>query len=345
VSKDQLVFAQIEGAPPAWHRCQDAVLQPQCLASEAVTLLNADFTVEKQPLYRQDYYGIFQLVEGQVALVRPPLPKDPEERVLDIVSESYEIIQYTDFARMLEPLSQRWNIESIGLLGRGEVLYIMFRTGEMSVNGDDFQTFLTLHEHKDGRAAGATDHQNRIVCRNTFEAAMASGNARIRVPHERGANLELDFCTQLMTAHIARQDEIKGQLVRFAMQPLYASQVSGILERVYPTPAKPRRAELLARGAEFTAQYADLQTMATADLEKWEAMRANSERLRFTVLQEYYKENERNRYPGTKWALHVAGTAVENHRTGKGSRRVGESILFGSRGESMKRLFKELVAV
>jgi hypothetical protein len=112
---------------PAWHGL-GTVFEDAPLASEAIVRSGMDYVVAKCPLFIDTPWGPMNPEAGDAgakfALVRQPVADDMEPRLFGVCSADYEVVQNTELAEILDPLTRRWPVETAACLGLGETVLV-----------------------------------------------------------------------------------------------------------------------------------------------------------------------------------------------------------------------------
>ncbi len=331
---------------PAWHGLGEVFTDP-LTATEAVKKAGADYRVEKHPLQVQigSTFVPYQDEHGnkeKVALVRLPTEDDNVHRIFGIVSPRYHVMQNVDLAEKLDHLSKRWPVETIGVLGYGETIFITLDAGETKIGGDEIKKFFLITDtKKGGESLKIAFTPVRVVCGNTLTYGLSSALSSISLRHYATLGDELDF--QMNLVELMQEEEAKA-LAAFEMlskKKVIDVQVEQILTAVYPVPEKPRRAKVL----EAVGDVKDLGKRATKSLlDRYFKDKEGYEK-HVTVVEGYrestkrlYKEN----YPNTAWGVFNAVVEVEDYRKGGNA---AESALFGARAIRKSRAFEAAVNV
>ena len=103
---------------PAWHNVGEVFdVSEQLTATEAAKRARVDFPIEKWPLQAIDPVTGKDLATNQYAVGRGPMDNESELQILGTVGEKWTPIQALDIASKLDPLSQKYPVETVGALG------------------------------------------------------------------------------------------------------------------------------------------------------------------------------------------------------------------------------------
>ena len=148
----------------------------------AVQVARCDYTVEAQPMYRNDG-STFIEYPNRYAIVRTDTGQE-----FDIVSNIYEIHQNMDTARFVNEVFAQGEavIETCGALKGGRQFWMMARLPEVfePVPNDPighYLLFSSSHDRTQQLEAAITDV--RTVCSNTLRFALRQAQYRIQIRH------------------------------------------------------------------------------------------------------------------------------------------------------------------
>jgi phage/plasmid-like protein (TIGR03299 family) len=182
--------------------------------------------------------GTFQPVEGKLATVR-----EDNDKVLGIVGADYEVVANSDLKKLIQPLvdEQVLSISNMGYLNGGKKVFIQAEIAkDYQVVGEDYRGMITLLNSHDGTTTvslGTT--MIRVICSNTFTAAMKKLNEKFR--HSEGV-------TERVLSSTAIVDYVDGAMKKYseyaetlASAPCSASQFKQAMEAIYGKETKDMR--------------------------------------------------------------------------------------------------------
>lgn len=155
----------------AWHNL-GVVTQEGVGAVEALSILGGGYSFEKRPV-TVFLNGKETVVNDSYAIVRSATPDDNQERIFNYVTGRYNIIQPLTVCEMFDDFVEE-DVETLGMLGIGEKLFLTWQLPEISVNGNDkIQPYGFIAVGYDGKY-GITLNvvQTRVVCQNTWNVAV-----------------------------------------------------------------------------------------------------------------------------------------------------------------------------
>lgn len=336
---------------PAWHGLGQT-FDTAITMLEAVGRINAGYMVEKAPLFAK-VGNRYLAVEGQVGLVREPTTDDPEHRVLGIASrDDYGIVQNHEMARILDPLSETWPVETVGVLGKGETIFFTLDAGEMQVGRsrrEVVRQFFLVADTKDGKTSGRIAFTPvRVVCQNTLTMGLSAAVSKAALRHTADYSDEVKFRVGL-TKHMQRvMRETKARFDHMARAVLNADKVQAIIETSYPYPPLPAKVALAQAltprdRAELGEEYAvQLEGVDTAK-STYEYYRGRTEAFRDGAAELFSKINDEHPHiANTAWAAYNAVVECEDYRNG--GKGVLAAALFGARAVTKARAFEAAYA-
>lgn len=317
-------------------------------ASEATRRAGANITYERRPAFVYGANGEPIAVPDTYGIGREGLTERPgeelteaqkNESVLGTCSKTFELIGNMELAAMLDPLTERYPVESVGVLGDGERIFYCLRAPESSdVNGDEIRNYFTVLGTKTpGHRARIFYSPVRVVCYNTLIRGIREASINFEVRHTKGARDEMQFYSALVTQMAREQEETLWTFRRMAATPIAPEATRSFVEGVFALPKEPARSKeldrhdfdrLIAQGvAGAQAKYDN----AKSAREAWEKSCERVKEYRKTALELIARNNDLDsRHAGTVWAVYNGCTEVSDWRPG---RNAAESTLFGARAE------------
>ena len=149
---------------PAWHGL-GTVLPSRFTAEEGAKVAGLNWRYVKAPLYLPTghptpYFAVQRSDTGQVfqSVSKRYVPLQPRE-MLEVAA-----ILAKDGAR----------VESCGSLAGGETVFFLVAAGDYSLGGDAVRTYHLVTSSAGGGGWGITPTEVRVVCRNTWRAAVGA---------------------------------------------------------------------------------------------------------------------------------------------------------------------------
>lgn len=330
---------------PGWHEL-GTVFQDALGAEEATKLGRLDYEIQKIPLFVNAYGQ--EMETGTSALVRQPTDDAPEPFMLGTVSNDYRLLQNMEIARILEPMTGEWPVETVGALGNGERAFWCLDAGEAEVAGENLRQYFVVVDVKNGgNALRIINTPIRTECQNTLATGMAAATLNIALPHRVNLEKELDWYVQLQIQMRKQQQTLLEQFRAMATQKVVAKQVNAILKAAYPdvpAPRKVRMADALGPTTEylvgtFKDDIESARRRQAGGQERQEQFRASARELFERFNDEFPAVG------GTAWAIYNAVVELEDWRDGPGDRsEIATSVLFGDRAKKKEKAFGAALA-
>jgi hypothetical protein len=183
-------------------------------------------------------------------IVRMPVPEDDQIRIFGSpVRHDYELITPMMAAEVVD---RAWGnvggelktpIDTMGVLGLGETLFITSKVESFDVKGDEVQQYLYLHSPMYSNKAAHTGCTNvRIVCQNTMNIVLEQETNRPKyaIVHTPGALDELEkWLRQTHDYYTTVAEVTREALLLLANKKLQRSDAALLTEQVYPMPPAP----------------------------------------------------------------------------------------------------------
>lgn len=329
------------------------VIEAPIPMAEAIALAGLDYTVETHPLFfftkpatEGAYLDKYVVESGKVAIVRPPTKDDEEWRVLGTASPTYEVLQNTQIADLLEPLSIEWPLTAVGALGYGENTFFVLHAGEDEVKGEHIQKYLLLLDDKTGGGSlKCAVVPIRTHCLNTLTMGLNTAMFSAAINHIKGAQLEADFRVKLIAQAKKAEQATMAALRRFSETPLSKDEVVSIIEAAYPMPKKPKKVGLFEElnegklhGYEVDVEEQQLEKLMKVTA-TYDYYQTRVHAFREGALELFDRFNDE--FPdtaNTAWAAYNAVVECSDYR--KGGKNVSESLMFGDRSREKRRAFQ-----
>lgn len=307
---------------PAWHKL-GYVSEDEHTAVEAGDLIGLPKVYERPIAAKGDTF--YMPIEGYKAIVGvSQIEGKPKASTYAVVVDHYEVLTHEQFTHLFHRATGS-RVETMGLLGDGETLFLTAPISTMDVRGDEVNNFLMACNPLNGRAAiQARTTSVRIVCQNTLCAALKEETARaFRIRHTQGnVSGQVEDWLRLTWRQAQSMTELlKGAYDAMARFQLIPDTVAETLETVYPTPDEPERPTDDMRAAwekERDAQQSHQQTV----LELFEGSRTNTSATH-----------------GTAWGLLNACVEYEDFARPRSNARSG---VFGAGAERKSKAFDHL---
>jgi phage/plasmid-like protein (TIGR03299 family) len=206
-----------------WHGL-GTILPDYVDRAEGMKLAGHDRTIHTVPLYlKSDMPGIFPIVSDFVATVGSDRP----DHALGVVGETYGIVQESSLWDLADAFYGEggFRAETGGLLRDGRLAWLLLKNGNADVPGDpssvsDYVFLATSHDSSYPLSARRT--RVRVVCKNTWDAAMFGKQAIFSLKHTSRVNDRIEAVRSILERDRAEQQEeadILGQLVTQRIEP------------------------------------------------------------------------------------------------------------------------------
>jgi phage/plasmid-like protein (TIGR03299 family) len=193
----------------AWHGL-GTLIADYPTSAEAIKFAGLDYTVEKRPLFSLDNdnfenFSDQHTVEPNISVPNyfANLRTDTQE-VLGVVGKDYQIVQNRDAFSFFDSIldgNHGIKYETAGALSKGERIFITAKLPDyIRVGKEDLiEQYIFLTTSHDGYGSiTAAFTPVRIVCQNTLNAALHTGQNSVKIRHTANAVERLKQAHQLM---------------------------------------------------------------------------------------------------------------------------------------------------
>ena len=331
---------------PAWHRLGEVFDEDlKITASEAMHRADIMFGIDKHPQVVKLEDGT-ELNTDSFAVVREPTKDDDVHRVLATVGKDWTAIQAKDLGKMLDPISEKFPIETAGAIGKGEKIFLSMDAGDSKIAGEDHQLYWLVTDHRDGTGALSIAFTPvRVVCQNTLITGLRSSKVSVNLKHTKSINNDAAFYLDIFNQMARTQESVVEAMNSLTKVTLQESQVGQIMSAAYPSASQPNRLRL-SNGITADDVPANVWTRILNDRkdqnEEWEKRQARVDRIRDNAKERIEVFNQEfSHLANTPWAIYNAIVETEDYRRGwDGS---GTS-LFGQRAEAKARAFNKALS-
>lgn len=174
-----------------WHGLGKKV-GPDLTPDEMLDEAGLNWRVSKQPIYAHIEVGgkkkreVQSLIEDRYALTR-----DKDQKVFDIVGDKWKPVQNTEgfgiFHKLISNSGGKATMETAGALDGGRYVWALARLNSAFKIGKDHNHgyFLMALPHIFGKSILYQTTAVRVVCQNTYTAALMDGSNRWSMRHSR----------------------------------------------------------------------------------------------------------------------------------------------------------------
>ena len=328
---------------PAWHNVGEVFDAAEKLtATEAAKRARVDFPIEKWPLQAIDPVTGKDLATNQYAVVRGPMDNESEHQILGTVGEKWTPIQALDIAAKLDPLSQKYPVETVGALGKGERIFFSLDAGESQIAQEDHHLYYLVTDHRDGSGALQIAFTPvRVVCQNTLVYGLARSAIKGSLPHTRTIDADSTWYMNLLAQMNEAKDKVTDAMNFLAeVGPVSKVETDRIINAAYKA-SKPNRLKMSdtvskdninpKAWSKLLNDRKDEQILYQNNITRTERFReAANERL--DVFNQDFP-----RLANTPWAAWQAVCETEDYR--KGHADALGSAVFGDRAQAKVRAY------
>ena len=344
---------------PAWHGL-GTVFHDKINVSEAIERANIGFEIHKARNFARMDTDRFDEKGGRIvqsiptnsySVLREPTYDDPEWQVLSTVGEQWTPIQANDLANMLDPLSERYPVETAGAIGRGEKIFITLDAGGSSIAGEDHNLYYLITDHRDGSGALSMAFTPvRVVCQNTLSLGLNSAKVSVSLQHRKTIKEDAEWYTNLFTLMDTAKEDSIAQLNTLTAITITEDDAKRVINRSYPKPVKPTRLRL-SEGITGDDLPANVWSKLLEDREVLQRSYAQGvERIQIHKDMAFDRydifNQEHPKVAQTPWAIYNAIVETEDYRRGKEANQGRlTSALYGGRAVTKERAFRNASAL
>lgn len=329
---------------PAWHRLGKVFPENEKLTvSEAMSKADVLFKVDKYPQFVRMPDGT-ELETNSYAIVREPTSDDNNYKLLSTVGKEWTPIQATDLARMLDPISEKFPIETVGALGFGERIFLTLDGKETKIAGEDHHLYWLVSDSRDG-TSGLTIAFTpvRVVCQNTLITGLRNSKVSVNIKHNKSINADVEFYLDIFRKMATTKEQVVNALNSLTKTTLVEEQISLIVNSAYPDASKPSRVRL---SDSFNKIPVDLWETIKGEQEKHLEEYANRQKRIQTIREHAYERidvfnQEFPRFAQSSYAIYQAIVETEDYRRGHDK---SGTALFGSRADAKARAFNKALS-
>lgn len=206
-------------------------------------------------------------------LVRLPMEGDPIARTFGKpVTDDYTVVQMAEVIALLDgiKLSEKWPLETMGVLRNGEQVFISFQSDRQIVRSrrgktDETQGYFLLSIGLDGLHSNVIGFSAiRPVCKNTLMLAIASAAASVKLQHTPNIGEQMELFVRAFTGVRESSVELMNNLASFEATD---TQVQQVIDAAFPlrkAGAKVAAASALLNQIEGDTSLVDLSVLGAA---------------------------------------------------------------------------------
>lgn len=301
------------------------------------------YSFAKMPLEATMPDGMSSLPISQVALMREPTATDPIYRPIAVVDHNFGVIQQADLARALQPISDKWPIDSVGDLDYGTTTFLTFRTGGYTIANDDIDRYLLVMDGKGGNAAlrfALIDV--RLACTNQLQAAWNRAmGLRVAFSHHANVQHDLETYVSVFNSIAKAQETQKRAFEILASTRVARDDAKSIISAAFPLPTPTSKQKLMDAALKQQGFLAvTTQELLNAENEAYEHKLERAHLMQVATLARHDALGEENPLiVGTAWSAYNAVVEVSDNRVGSNARTAAAAVLFGVRGQERAKAF------
>ena len=331
------------GRQPAWHRLGKVFSEGEKVtASEGMRKADILFGIDKHPQIVKMEDGK-ELETGSYAVVREPTSDDPEHRVLATVGKEWTAIQAKDLGKMLDPISEKFPVETVGAIGDGEMIFLSMDAGGSKIAGEDHELYWLVTDHRDGTGAMSIAFTPvRVVCQNTLITGLRSAKVSVNLKHNKSIQTDASFYLDIFNQMARTQENVVNAMNSMTKTRLKERQVQSVMTSAYPTASRPARLKL---SANITADdvpsnvWKRILNDKKEQKEVWEKRQSRVDRVKDSAMERLDVFNQEfPKLADTPWAVYNAIVETEDYRRGHDK---SGTALFGGRAEAKARAFNK----
>lgn len=323
---------------PAWHRL-GTVFQEDVTALEAhnhmtppTITLEPVFT--KLPSLTDKAHRPTNFALANKAIIRHPVPDDPEYKTFGIVGPEYVLVDPLEFSQIWDRATNL-RIESAAFLGKGDTFFLSSRLPTFAVAGvDEVQMYLLgVSNYTGGKANTLTISGVRTVCANTVVLAHRMAREHYVVDHSEGLSQRLEKWLALLSGNLnAKILQVQESFNHLAGIKIEDDELARALFAIYPDP-KP------------------IKNTPDPDLNQ----KREEDRMYYVRQAEKNRQSVKELYEGagdglgegilagTAWELFQSVVELENYRRTTDVQAASTDALFGYRASTMNVAFDYLL--
>lgn len=261
-------------------------------------------------------------------IFRDPTPDDNQVRMFGMVNMDYTLLTPQDFCQIWDN-SVPQSLETLGILGHGEEMFLTIKLPSVSIKGDDVDNYLLAVNDMSGKEKMLVKVTSvRVVCQNTLMVAKGQSTLAYKIAHNAEIKETLhDNLVNVFSSAVRKSEEISVIFKALANKRVTPEEIETVLNFSYPLPfLKENPTQEDRNFYERIAEAMEARKLAALDLFRGRG-----------------KGSETEAAVGTAWGLYNAITELENFREGHNDKTVSRGVLFGSRGYAMSSAYKAVV--
>lgn len=329
---------------PAWHGIGE-VFEDNLTATEAVSKAKLDFKIKKlqnRVLVDEDTY----VMAPSYSVVREPTDDDPQHRILGNVGEAWTPVQASDLARMLDPIAEKYPVETAGALKYGKKIFLTLNAGDATIAGEEHQIYYLVTDNRGGGGSlNIALTPVRVVCQNTLVWGLENAKVNVTLRHDADVVRDAEWYLGIVSQMLASQEQAINTMTQLSEVKITNEVAKGIVDAAYPNASIPKRMKL-SNGVKAddvpAAVWQDILLNKESGDELYENRKKRIENHKSLAMEAYDIFNQQHPDNAeTPWAIYNAVVEAEDFRKGAAGRQ--ESALYGKRAQVKVRAFDAAV--
>ena len=255
---------------------------------------------------------------SKYAIYRKPTKQDKKYRqISDRVGKDYEILQPSQLAKILDPISKQYPVETIGVDGNGKKLYMTLNLGNSKIANEDHELYWLIVDSRDGQGKFHMAFTPiRVVCQNALVSARDSASITLALNHRKGIHSEVKDFSRMFNQLLTKQEDTIQTMNSMATNKLKKKDVTEIIEYAYQEPKVSQRINN-RKNLEMSPKMIKKQL---EDFSVHEKKKSNVQIIRDNAMDRYNVFNEEHpKLARTSWAVYNAIVETEDFRRNRGN--------------------------
>lgn len=255
---------------------------------------------------------------SKYAIYRKPTKQDKKYRqISDRVGKDYEILQPSQLAKILDPISKQYPVETIGVDGNGKKLYMTLNLGNSKIANEDHELYWLIVDSRDGQGKFHMAFTPiRVVCQNALVSARDSASITLALNHRKGIHSEVKDFSRMFNQLLTKQEDTIQTMNSMATNKLKKKDVTEIIEYAYQEPKVSQRINN-RKNLELSPNMTKKQL---EDFSVHEKKQSNVQIIRDNAMDRYNVFNEEHpKLARTSWAIYNAIVETEDFRRNRGN--------------------------
>lgn len=327
---------------PAWHNVGEVFdVAEKLTATQGAIRAGIDFPIEKWQLQAVNTEGQTVLT-NKYAVVRGPMDNETEHQILGTVGEKWTPIQALDIASKLDPLSEKYPVETVGALGNGEKIFFSLDAGESKIAQEDHHLYYLVTDHRDGGGALQIAFTPvRVVCQNTLIYGLEKSAIKVSLPHTGNIDADSTWYMNLLAQMNEAKDSVTEAMNFLAeVGPVSRTETDKIINSAYKTSRtnRMRLGDTISKDSIPAKVWSKLLNDRKDEQILFENRVSRTDQFRNGAKDRLDQFNQDfPRLANTPWAVWQAVCETEDYRKGHAD-SLGSAV-FGDRAQTKVRAY------